>query len=415
MEARCAMPPRQIAFVLVAAGRGLRAGGSEQGQLPKQYRPFAGKSSVHRCLVQALSHPAIDFVQPVVAGGDEALFADNIPTEPGLNSSRLLQPVAGAPTRQASVKAGLDALSVRGFTGLVLVHDAARPFITHALISRAIAAGGQHMAAIPALPVTDTIKQIDAGGLIIATPPREHLRSVQTPQVFDFAKLHEAHTRAAATGHDSFTDDGAVMEWAGHGVATFQGDAANIKLTTSEDFAMAEARLSSQMRMVATQGYDVHRFGPGDHVWLGGVRIAHTHGVEAHSDGDVILHALTDALLGALAEGDIGTHFPPSDPQWRGASSDQFLRFAVSRVSARGGRITHLDVTLVCEAPRIGPHRVAIQARIAQIAGLKPDQVGLKATTSEKMGFTGRHEGLAALAMASLMLPDFPMPEVSHG
>jgi 2-C-methyl-D-erythritol 4-phosphate cytidylyltransferase / 2-C-methyl-D-erythritol 2,4-cyclodiphosphate synthase len=275
---------------------------------------------------------------------------------------------------------------------------------------RAIAAGRQHMAAIPALPVTDTIKQIDAHGLIVATPPRGDLRSVQTPQVFDFLALLEAHSRAAAGGHDSFTDDAAVMEWAGHAVVTFPGEPANIKLTMPEDFAMAEARLAKPMRMVAAQGYDVHRFCDGDHIWLGGVRIAHSQGVEAHSDGDVILHALTDALLGALADGDIGTHFPPSDPRWRGASSDRFLRFAAQQVAARGGRITHLDVTLVCEAPRIGPHRAAMQARIAEIAGVTPEQVGIKATTSEKMGFTGRHEGLAALAMASLLLP-----EIAHG
>jgi 2-C-methyl-D-erythritol 4-phosphate cytidylyltransferase/2-C-methyl-D-erythritol 2,4-cyclodiphosphate synthase len=290
------------------------------------------------------------------------------------------------------------------------VHDAARAFCDAALIDRALAAGEAHVAAVPALPLIDTVKQVDTSGLIVGTPDRVLLRNVQTPQVFDFVALHAAHIKAAAAGLESFTDDGAVMEWAGHVVATFPGDSANFKLTTSEDFAMAEARLAhkapdASMRVIVAQGYDVHRFGPGDHVWLGGVKIAHVQGVEAHSDGDVILHALTDALLGTLSDGDIGVHFPPSDMRWRGASSDQFLAFAVERLAARGGRISHLDVTLVCEAPRIGPHREAITARIAQIAGLKHHQVGLKATTSERMGFTGRGEGLAALAMATVLLP----------
>jgi 2-C-methyl-D-erythritol 4-phosphate cytidylyltransferase/2-C-methyl-D-erythritol 2,4-cyclodiphosphate synthase len=410
------MSPRKVAFLLVAAGRGLRAGGSADGQTPKQYRVFAGRSPVSRCLDVALRHPDIALIQPVIAAGDQALFAANVPARDPAASARLLAPVLGGASRQASVHAGLDALAARHFSGIVLVHDAARPFCDAGLIARAIAAGGRHIAAIPALAVTDTIKQVDAEGQIIATPPRDRLRTVQTPQAFDFTALREAHASAAAAGLDSFTDDAAVMEWAGHRVATFAGDPANIKLTTLEDFAMAEARLAqasgAALRTIAAQGYDVHRFGPGDHVWLGGVRIAHTQGVEAHSDGDVILHALTDALLGALAEGDIGTHFPPSEPRWRGASSDQFLRFAAERVAARGGRILHLDVTLVCEAPRIGPHREAIQARIAGIAGLRADQVGLKATTSEKMGFTGRGEGLAALAMANVLLPDGETP---HG
>jgi 2-C-methyl-D-erythritol 4-phosphate cytidylyltransferase/2-C-methyl-D-erythritol 2,4-cyclodiphosphate synthase len=309
------------------------------------------------------------------------------------------------------VRAGLEALDKQGFSGIVLVHDAARAFCDAALIDRALAAGAEHVAAVPALPLVDTVKQIDAAGLITGTPDRALLRNVQTPQAFDFAALHSAHLKAAAAGQDGFTDDGAVMEWAGHIVATFPGAPSNIKLTTSEDFAMAEARIARKapdaaMRVIVAQGYDVHRFGPGDHVWLGGVKIAHAQGVEAHSDGDVILHALTDALLGALGDGDIGVHFPPSDMRWRGASSDQFLAFAVQRVAARGGRISHLDITLVCEAPRIGRHRETITARIAEIAGIPPIHIGLKATTSERMGFTGRGEGLAALSLATVLLPE---------
>jgi 2-C-methyl-D-erythritol 4-phosphate cytidylyltransferase/2-C-methyl-D-erythritol 2,4-cyclodiphosphate synthase len=402
---------RPAAFLLVAAGKGLRAGSADRDVLPKQYRPVAGRSAVARCLDLAFGHPGLSLIQPVIAAGDEPLFEmESRRVEPAA-SGRLLAPVAGGASRQGSVKAGLEALAKQEFSGIVLVHDAARAFCDAALIDRALAAGAGHVAAVPALPLIDTVKQVDASGRITGTPDRAVLRNVQTPQVFDFAALCAAHAKAAAEGLESFTDDGGVMEWAGHAVTTFEGDPANIKLTTQEDFAMAEARLAARasdvpLRVVVAQGYDVHRFAPGDHVWLGGVKIAHSQGVEAHSDGDVILHALTDALLGALGDGDIGVHFPPSDMHWRGASSDQFLAFAVQRVAARGGRISHLDVTLVCEAPRIGPHRDAIIARISGVAGLAPTQVGLKATTSERMGFTGRGEGLAALAIATVLLPE---------
>ncbi len=395
-----------VAFLLVAAGKGLRAGGADAGTRPKQYRLVAGKSSVTRCLDLALAHMAIGHIQPVIAPGDGPLFAEAV--APHGKDARILPAVPGGSTRQESVRNGLEALRKTGFSGIVLVHDAARPFLTAALIDRAIEAAVAHKAAVPGLAVTDTVKQVDAQGRIVATPAREALRRVQTPQAFDFAALLDAHRDAETAGLTEFTDDAAVMEWAGHGVHVFAGEAANIKLTTPEDFAMAEASLAPALRVVVAQGYDVHRFGPGDHVWLGGVRIAHGQGVEAHSDGDVILHALTDALLGALGDGDIGVHFPPSDPRWRGAASDQFLRFAAARVMARGGIIDHLDITLVCEAPRVGPHRAAIVARIAEIAGVQAHQVGLKATTSERMGFTGRGEGLAALAVATIRLPEAP-------
>jgi 2-C-methyl-D-erythritol 4-phosphate cytidylyltransferase/2-C-methyl-D-erythritol 2,4-cyclodiphosphate synthase len=405
------MSLRPAAFLLVAAGKGLRAGGADDGGAPKQYRPIVGRSAVARCLDLAREHPGLSLIQPVIAAGDEALFEAESRHAAHAASARLLSPVTGGASRQKSVRAGLEALDKQGFSGIVLVHDAARAFCDAALIDRALAAGAEHVAAVPALPLVDTVKQIDAAGLITGTPDRALLRNVQTPQAFDFAALHSAHLKAAAAGQDGFTDDGAVMEWAGHIVATFPGAPSNIKLTTSEDFAMAEARIARKapdaaMRVIVAQGYDVHRFGPGDHVWLGGVKIAHAQGVEAHSDGDVILHALTDALLGALGDGDIGVHFPPSDMRWRGASSDQFLAFAVQRVAARGGRISHLDITLVCEAPRIGPHRETITARIAEIAGIPPIHIGLKATTSERMGFTGRGEGLAALSLATVLLPE---------
>jgi 2-C-methyl-D-erythritol 4-phosphate cytidylyltransferase/2-C-methyl-D-erythritol 2,4-cyclodiphosphate synthase len=229
---------------------------------------------------------------------------------------------------------------------------------------------------------------------------------VQTPQVFDFERLLSAHKKAAAAGRHDFTDDASLAEWAGIGVGVFEGDPGNVKLTTAEDFMRAEAARSDALTDVRIgSGYDVHAFASGDHVMLGGVRIPHDKGLTGHSDADVALHALVDAILGALAEGDIGTHFPPSDERWRGASSDKFLAFAVERVRARGGQLAHLDVTIVCEAPRIGPHRDAMRQRIAEIAGVSIDRAAVKATTSEKLGFTGRREGIAAHATATVRLP----------
>jgi len=288
----------------------------------------------------------------------------------------------------------------------VLIHDAARPFVSVGLIDRAIAAMAIAKGAIPALAVTDTVKQVDANGRVTATVDRATLRTVQTPQVFAFGTLLEAHRKAAAANRHDFSDDAALAEWAGVGISVFPGDPENIKLTTAEDFQRAEAAMMAQLSDVRIgQGYDVHAFGDGDHVTLGGVRIAHDRALSGHSDADVVLHAAVDALLGAIADGDIGVHFPPSDPQWRGASSDRFLKFAVERVRARGGMIAHLDLTVVCEAPRVGPHRDAIRARVAEIAGIALDRVAIKATTSEKLGFTGRREGIVALATATVRLP----------
>jgi 2-C-methyl-D-erythritol 4-phosphate cytidylyltransferase/2-C-methyl-D-erythritol 2,4-cyclodiphosphate synthase len=289
---------------------------------------------------------------------------------------------------------------------LVLVHDAARPFASAALISRGIAAARASGAAIPAIAIADTVKTVDPSGTVTGTIERAPLRLVQTPQAFAFAALLEAHHRAHAAGREDFTDDAALAEWAGLKVSTFAGEPGNVKLTTAEDFARIGAAGLAALTDVRTGfGYDVHAFGPGDHVTLGGVRIPHGQGLSGHSDADVVLHALVDAILGALADGDIGVHFPPSDPQWRGASSDRFLGFAVERVRARGGRIAHLDANVVCEAPRIGPHRDAMRARIAQIAGIDVGRVAVKATTSEKLGFIGRSEGMAAFATATVRLP----------
>jgi 2-C-methyl-D-erythritol 4-phosphate cytidylyltransferase/2-C-methyl-D-erythritol 2,4-cyclodiphosphate synthase len=384
-----------VAAVVVAAGRGIRAGGS----LPKQYRQLAGQPMIRSSLSLFSWHGQIAAVQAVIHPDDRAHY------DAAAAGLRLLPPVAGGATRQASVRAGLEALSDRA-PDLVLVHDAARPYCSTELVSRAILAATESGAAIPAMELTDTIKQVDASGLVAGTLDRNRLRAVQTPQAFGFAPLLEAHRRAAKDGREDFTDDAALAEWAGLKVAVFAGEAANVKLTTDEDFVRAEARRIASLPDLRTgTGFDVHAFGEGDHVMLGGVRIAHERGLAGHSDADVALHALVDAILGALADGDIGQHFPPSDPRWRGAPSDQFLKFAVERVNKRGGRIVHLDLTIVCETPRIGPHREAMRTRIAEIAETALERVAVKATTSERLGFTGRGEGIAAMATATVRLP----------
>ena len=294
---------------------------------------------------------------------------------------------------------------------IVLVHDAARPFATRALIDRVVAAASAGGAAIPGIPVVDTVKQIDDGHRITGTPDRATLRAVQTPQAFAFPALLSAHRRASRAGILSLTDDAAVMEWAGHGVTVVDGDPANVKLTTPEDFRRAEVEHGVAMETRVGSGFDVHAFTDGTFVTLGGIEIPHGKALLGHSDADVVLHAVTDAVLGAIADGDIGQHFPPSDPQWKGAASDRFLAFAVERLRARGGRLVLLDVTVVCEAPRIGPHRDAMRARIAAICGIGTDRVAIKATTSEQLGFTGRREGIVAQALATVEVPR----ETNHG
>jgi 2-C-methyl-D-erythritol 4-phosphate cytidylyltransferase/2-C-methyl-D-erythritol 2,4-cyclodiphosphate synthase len=384
-----------VAAVIVAGGRGLRAGGGT----PKQYRELAGEPVIRSSLSLFAWHGQIAAVQAVIHPDDRG------PYEAAAKGLRLLPPVQGGATRQASVRAGLEALRLRA-PDIVLVHDAARPFCSAELISRAIAACGATGAAIPAIAVTDTIKRVDPGGHVTGTVDRNELRSVQTPQAFKFGSLLEAHQRAASEGREDFTDDAALVEWAGMKVSTFAGDSSNVKLTTDDDFAKAEARrLASLADLRLGNGFDVHAFGDGDHVWLGGLKIPHDRGLTGHSDADVALHAIVDAILGALADGDIGKHFSPNDPRWKGASSDQFLKFAVERVEKRGGKIAHLDLTIVCEAPRIGPHRDAMRKSIADIAGIAMDRVAVKATTSEQLGFTGRKEGIVAIATATVRLP----------
>jgi 2-C-methyl-D-erythritol 4-phosphate cytidylyltransferase/2-C-methyl-D-erythritol 2,4-cyclodiphosphate synthase len=387
--------PQKTAAIIVAAGRGLRAGAGG----PKQYRLIGGRTVLARAMEPFCVHPEVSLVQPVRNPDDADIFD-------GAVAGLTYRPaVNGGATRQASVRAGLEALASEA-PDIVLIHDAARAFVSAAVIARAIEAAQATGAAIPVVPVTDTVKLVDAAGHVEATPDRARLRIAQTPQAFRFAAILDAHRRAAREGRDDFTDDAAIAEWAGLTVATFEGDAANMKLTTPEDFAREEARLGALLGDIRTgTGYDVHALGDGDHLMLCGVRVPFNRGFIAHSDGDVGLHAIVDAILGALADGDIGSHFPPSDPKWKGAASDQFLKHAVDLVAKRGGRIAHLEVTMICEAPKIGPLRETMRARIAEITGLPLLRVAVKATTSERLGFTGRQEGIAATASATIRLP----------
>ena len=307
-----------------------------------------------------------------------------------------------------SVRAGLEALAAAAPSS-VLIHDAARPFVDAPLITRVIASLEAHDGALPCLPVTDTLKRA-SGGRITGTVERDQLWRAQTPQGFRFAAILAAHRAASADTGREFTDDAGIAEWFGLDVALVEGSEDNRKLTTAEDLRMADELLRGEATRRAgtirvASGYDVHGFGAGDAVILCGVHIPHTKKLTGHSDADVALHALTDALLGVIAEGDIGVHFPPTDARWRGAASELFLKHAASLVRERGGAIVHVDVTLICEAPRIGPYREAMRAAIAAMLGLDIAQVSIKATTNEGLGFIGRGEGIAAMATATVNLP----------
>lgn len=388
----------QVAVLIVAAGRGTRAGGSA---IPKQYRLLGGKPVLTRTIAAFARHPRVDAIQVVIHPDDRTLFdaccADI--------SANLRPPVWGGAMRQDSVRAGLHALSDLA-PDVVLIHDAARPLIDADIISRVIDALGENDGAIAALPVIDTLKRSGTDGQITETVARDGLWRAQTPQGFHYAKILSAHDAARAAGRTDFTDDAAIAEWAGLKVALVLGSARNFKITDEGDFALAERMLSgSQGELRTGTGFDVHRFGDGDHVWLCGVRIAHDRSLVGHSDADVGLHALTDAVLGAIGDGDIGQHFPPSDPQWAGAASHIFLREAARRVRQRDGRIVNVDVTILCEAPKIAPHREAMRSAIAGILEISLDRVSVKATTTEGLGFTGRREGIAAMATATVLLP----------
>lgn len=379
--------------LIVAAGRGTRFG----GPLPKQYALLDGMPVLRRTLLAFRDAPGITGLRVVIAPGDDAPYDE---AAAGLD---LPAPVAGGGSRQQSVLNGLEALSADP-PDLVAIHDAARPFVRAADIAAclsALAAPGID-GAVLGIPLADTLKRVGDGNVVTETVPRRDLWRAQTPQIFRFAELLAAHRAAAslaAVEATALTDDAAVAERAGLKVVMVAGSEDNRKITTSDDLH------SPAMETRTAFGFDVHGFSAGNGVMLGGISIPHSQTLAGHSDADVALHALTDAVLGTIGAGDIGKHFPPSDPQWRGASSDRFLRHAVGLVAARRGRIVHLDVTIVCEAPKVGPHRDAMARSIAQIAGIAVDRVSVKATTTEGLGFTGRREGIAAQAVATVELP----------
>ena len=390
-----------VALVVVAAGRGARLG----AERPKQYLNCAGKPLIAHTLEALAAAWPFSAVTVAIHADDRALYDEALAYLSPAARAAIGPPAIGGATRQQSVLAGLEALAAAK-PDLVLIHDAARLFPSSGLVARAVEAAEAHGAAAPGTPLSDTVKQVDAEGKVLATPARANLRAVQTPQAFRFPLILEAHRSAAAKGVGDLTDDVAVAEWAGAPAFVFEGDPMNVKVTTMQDLRAAEARLTgAAAETIVGQGFDVHAFAPGDHVWLCGIRIPHAQALTGHSDADVALHALADAIYGALAEGDIGAHFPPSDPQWKGAASEVFLAHAAGRVRARGGVLVHLDATLICEAPKIGPYREAMRARVAEIAGLDIGRVAVKATTTEGLGFAGRREGIACLAMATVRLP----------
>lgn len=382
--------PLKTIALIVAAGQGNRVG----GEVPKQYRVIAGKTVLAHAHEALASHDAIDGVVVVVAAGQEdlaqALLGEDV------------QVVVGADSRRGSVHAGLEAIAAAGGADIVLIHDAARPFLPPVVVDRLLDALMDKDGAIPILPVADTLVR-GAGGLMENTVDRAQLHRVQTPQAFRFPAILAAH-RTWDTAHDA-TDDAQILRACGHDVILVQGDERLNKLTYEQDFSRVQALLAPAFVTRVGMGYDVHRLAAGEPLWLGGVLVPHDRGLAGHSDADVALHAIVDAVLGALGDGDIGSHFPPSDPQWRGASSDRFLAHARDRVKAHQGRIDHIDLTIICEAPKIGPHREAMRARIAEILEVSIGQVSVKATTTERLGFAGRREGIAAQAVATLSLP----------
>jgi 2-C-methyl-D-erythritol 4-phosphate cytidylyltransferase/2-C-methyl-D-erythritol 2,4-cyclodiphosphate synthase len=378
-------PPRTCALI-VAAGSGVRAG----GPIPKQFAQVAGRSMIAHAHAAFVAHPGIDAIVIVAAAGQEDMV------RAALGDVTI---VTGGPTRRESVALGLAAIpdAMR-----VLIHDAARPFLPARVIDSVLAALDTHDGATPVLPVADTLAR---GTDLLGDPvPRADLYRIQTPQGFHLPILRAAHT--AWDPSEDATDDAQMVRRLGGTVALVQGDPMLEKVTHPEDFAAADARAAMETR--TAMGFDVHRLELGEELWLGGVLIPHDKGLSGHSDADVALHALTDALLGTIAAGDIGTHFPPSDQQWKGADSAQFLQHAATLIAGKGGRIDFVDLTIMCEAPKIGPHRAAMTARIADLLALTPDRVSVKATTTERLGFTGRGEGIAAQAVATIRLPGTP-------
>jgi 2-C-methyl-D-erythritol 4-phosphate cytidylyltransferase / 2-C-methyl-D-erythritol 2,4-cyclodiphosphate synthase len=387
----------EIAVVIVAAGRGERAGGREG---PKQYRLIGGKSVLGRSLMPFSDEKQIGRIVIVRHSDDEALYVNAISdaTEPVIS-------VIGGATRQASVLNGLNALADNP-PRYVLIHDAARPFVDAAMLTRIIEALSEQVGVLPAISVTDTLKRANDEGMVLQTIDRKQLYGAQTPQGFPFGLIHKAHMKAAQLKSNAFTDDASIAEWAGLPVKIILGSSENAKLTWKRDIEMADQKLSAGIRFPDVRtgnGYDVHSFVEGDFVTLGGVKIAHNAALNGHSDSDVALHALTDALLATCGAGDIGTHFPPSDMQWKGVASRIFVEHAVGLIHEKGGRIANVDVTLICEAPKIGPHRNAMVAAISSMTGLSLDRISIKATTNEKLGSIGRGEGIAAIATTSVV------------
>ena len=379
--------------LIVAGGHSARFG----TDVPKQYLALGGVPVVRRTVQVFLSHPDVSAVRVVVRAGDEALYREAVA---GLE---LLDPVTGGNTRQESVRRGLESTANEP-PDTVLVHDAARPLTPRDVITRVVTALRDGPAAIPALPVQDTLKRQRAEddlALVGETVDRRGLWRAQTPQGFRYPEILAAHRRFAGI---EMTDDAAVAERAGLPVTIVPGDERTMKITTQDDLVRAEGLLAAAAEARIGFGFDVHRFMPGERIILGGVEIPSDKALEGHSDADVVLHAVTDALLGAVAAGDIGQHFPPSDPQWKGAASDQFARHAAEIVRAAGGTVVNVDITVIGEQPRIGPHRGTMVERIAAILGIDPSRVGIKATTTERLGFTGRGEGLAAQAAVSVRL-----------
>ena len=381
-----------VAAIIVAAGKGARAGGS----VPKQFALLCGKPMLMHSVTALSLHPAITDITLVVGEGQE----DDAREKLG-GCMNFVKLVTGGAERRDSVRAGLEALDAKGVTR-VLIHDAARPLLSAAVIDALLAALDHAPGAVPALPVADTLARGDV--LLGDNVPRAGLNRIQTPQAFHFDAILAAHR--AWPGGEEATDDAQMLRRMGQDVMLVPGDPMLEKITHPADFAAAEARHAATMISRSATGFDVHRFEAGQELWLGGVLIPHDRGLSGHSDADVALHAITDALLGTIGAGDIGMHFPPSDPKWRGAASAQFLEHAAGLVREQGGIVDFVDVTIICEAPKIGPHRETIRASIAAILALPVSRVSLKATTTERLGFTGRGEGMAAQAIATVRLPE---------
>lgn len=385
-----------IAVLIVAAGSGLRFG----AEVPKQYAVLRGKPLLRLAIEGCLGADEVGVVRCVIHPDFRPHYEMAVD---GLSADRLGDPVYGGPTRQESVKAGLEALAGGSCApDIVLIHDAARPLVDGGVIRSLLESLDRYDGVIPVLPLVDTVKRSRDGATIETTLDRSLLWRAQTPQAFNFNAILAAHRNA---GHNDFTDDADVLQAAGKSVGLVPGSERLAKVTTGRDLEQLESMLALPMEVRTGFGFDVHAFGDGDHVVLGGVRISHSRGLSGHSDADVGIHALCDALFGALADGDIGSHFPPSEEQWKGADSSIFLAYAADLVRKREGSIQHLDLTLVCEAPKIGPHRERMRVRIAEIARIDIGRVAVKATTSERLGFTGRGEGIAAHAVATLSLP----------